>query len=207
MRVLAINGSPHEKGCTYTALQIAAKELENQGIGVEIVHIGTEPIRGCIGCNQCRKMKIASCAFNDDIVNQVIEKSRSVEGLILGSPVHFSGIAGSFKCFLDRFFFARALERVEYKVGMSIVTLRRSGGTAAFDQLNHYLTYANMVVPASHYWNVVHGTKAEEVYEDKEGVQIIRMAARNMAWLMKTIEGGGVARPEKEERVWTNFIR
>jgi multimeric flavodoxin WrbA len=208
MKVLAINGSPHEKGCVYNAIKLAAAELEKEGIEVEIAHIGDKPVQGCTGCGACLKMADPKCVFGDDPVNACIEKSKTADGLIIGSPVHFSGIAGSMKCFLDRFFFAGGAGRLQYKAGMSLVSLRRSGGVATFQQLNNYLTFANMAIPASQYWNVIHGTSPEEIMKDAEGVQIMRVAGRNMAWLMKLIQNGGaVARPMPEKRERTNFIR
>lgn len=208
MKILAINGSPHAKGSTYTALKLAAEELEKEGIEVEIVHIGLEPIRGCDGCGACVKMADPKCIFGDDIVNVCIERSKTADGLIIGSPVHFSGIAGSMKCFLDRFFYAGGTARLQYKAGMALAALRRSGGVATFQQLNNYLTFAKMAIPASQYWNVIHGTTPEEVMKDAEGVQIMRTAGRNMAWLMKLIKNGAaIARPAQEPRERTNFIR
>ncbi|HNW43246.1 MAG TPA: flavodoxin family protein [Elusimicrobiales bacterium] len=208
MKVLAINGSPHEKGCTYTALKLAAEELEKEGINTEIVHVGHAPLRGCKGCGACFKMDDPKCIFGEDIVNVCIEKSKSADGLIIGSPVHFSGIAGTMKCFLDRFFFAGGTARLQYKAGMSLVSLRRSGGVAAFQQLNNYLTFAKMAIPASQYWNVIHGTSPEETMRDAEGVQIMRVAGRNMAWLLKLIKNGAaIPPPAAEPRERTNFIR
>lgn len=208
MKVLAINGSPHEKGCTYNAIKLAAGELEKEGIAVEIVHIPDQALRGCNGCGACFKMEDPKCVFDGDVVNECIARSKTADGLILGSPVHFSGIAGPMKCFLDRFFYAGGSARLQYKAGMSLVSLRRSGGVAAFQQLNNYLTFANMAIPASQYWNVIHGTTPVEAMQDAEGVQIMRQAGRNMAWLLKLIKNGGaVPRPAPEKRERTNFIR
>lgn len=205
MKVLAINGSPHEKGSTHAALNIMKEELIKESIDVDIMHIGSKPIRGCVGCRSCAESK--KCVYNDDIVNEAINLLSDINGLILASPVHFSGIAGSMKSFLDRLFFAAGGRVLEYKAAAALVVLRRSGGSAALDQLNHYLNYSKMAVASSHYWNIIHGTNAEEIYKDEEGVQIIKQAARNLAWLMKSIENSKIDYPQTDERVRTNFIR
>lgn len=204
MKVLAINGSPHAFGCTHTALNIMKEELLKEGIFVELMHIGTNPIRGCIGCRGCAETK--KCVF-DDIVNEAAMIARSADGLILASPVHFSGIGGQMKCFLDRFFYSAGSEIMAYKAGTAIVSLRRSGGSAALDSLNHYLHYSKMAVASSHYWNIIHAQTPDEIYKDEEGVQILRTAAQNLAWLLKSIQEGNAALPQKETRLRTNFIR
>lgn len=206
MKVLAINGSPHKNRCTYTAIKIMAEELEKKGIEVEIIHIGDKPIRGCTGCGACSKIEDKKCIF-DDVVNQCIEKSKSADGIIIGSPVHFSGIAGSMKSFLDRFFCAGS--HLQYKVGAAVASLRRSGGVDTFHQLNNYFNLANIIITPSQYWNVVHGIKPEEVMQDMEGVQILQNLGRNMAWLMEVIDKGKktIDLPETEKRIKTNFIR
>ena len=207
MKVLAINGSPHKNGCTYTAIKLIAEQLEKQDIEVEIVHIGDKPIRGCSGCGACSNMKDSKCIFNDDLVNECIEKSKYVDGIIIGSPVHYSGIAGSMKAFLDRFFYAGS--HLKYKVGIGVVSLRRSGAVDTFHQLNNYFNLADIVITPSHYWNAVHGNKPEEVLQDGEGVQIMQTLGKNMAWLLKVIDNSKdmVQKPKKEERIRTNFIR
>jgi len=205
MKVLAINGSPHENGSTNAALSIMKQELIKEEIDVNVFHIGTAPIRGCIGCRSCADTK--KCIYNDDKVNEAINLLSDIDGLIIASPVHFSGIAGGMKCFLDRLFFAAGGRVLEYKAAASFVVLRRSGGSAALDQLNHYLMYSKMVLASSHYWNILHGTNAQEIYKDEEGVQIIKQAARNLAWLMKSIENSKIDYPQTDERVRTNFIR
>lgn len=206
MKVLAINGSPNKEGCTYTAIRIMADELEKQGIEVEIVHVGNKVIRGCTACNACSRMEESKCIF-DDIVNECIEKTKEVDGIIIGSPVHYSGIAGSMKSFLDRFFYAGA--HLQYKVGAAVASLRRSGGVDTFHQLNNYLNLANVVITPSHYWNVIHGSNAQEVMKDEEGVQIMKTLGQKMAWLMKSIDNSKdeIPLPQIDERVWTNFIR
>ena len=205
MKVLMINGSPHKEGCTYTALTEIAGELHKAGIETVIEHIGTKPIRGCIGCGKCVNGR---CVFNDDIVNHFLELAETADAYIFGSPVHYAAASGSITALLDRFFYAG--EGHEYKLGAAIVTCRRGGATAAFDQLNKYFTIRNMPVVSSQYWNMVHGNTPEEVRQDLEGMQIMRTLGKNMAWLLKCIEAGksaGVSKPEKETPEFTNFIR
>lgn len=204
MKVLAVNGSPHRDGCTAAAIRLVAEELEKQGIDVETVHVGKELLHGCTACGSCRKT--GKCIF-DDVVNECIEKSKSADGIILGSPVYYSGIAGTMKSFLDRFFYAGP--HLDYKVGTSVVSARRAGVVDTFHQINNYLNLGNVIQVPSQYWNAVHGSSAREVMQDEEGVQVMRMLGRNMAWLMKVVESGrnAVAPPEQEERIYTNFIR
>ena len=208
MKVLLINGSPHEKGCTYTALCEVAKQIENADIQTEIFHVGTDPIRGCMGCGHCRKNKTGKCVYDIDTVNVALEKAKEADGFIFGSPVHYASASGMITSFLDRFFYAGNV--FEYKPGAAIVSCRRGGATAAFEQLNKYFTISSMPVVSSQYWNMVHGNTPEEVVQDLEGMQVMRTLGKNMAWLLKSIEAGkkaGVALPEKEKRQSTNFIR
>lgn len=208
MRVLLINGSPNAQGCTYTALSEVAKELANEKIETEIFQVGTNPIRGCMACRGCYKTDSGLCVFDDDTVNIALKKATEVDAFVFGSPVHYAGASGMLTSFLDRFFFAG--DCFEYKPGAAIVSCRRGGATAAFDQLNKYFTIANMPVVSSQYWNMVHGNTPEEVKQDLEGMQIMRTLGKNMAWLLKCIQAGkeaGVKLPEKESRVMTNFIR
>jgi len=208
MKVLLINGSPKANGCTYTALCEIAKELNNENIETEIFHVGTKPIRGCMACGGCSRNNADKCVFNDDTVNIALEKAKEADGFIFGSPVHYAAASGQITSFLDRFFYAGT--GFQYKPGAAIVSCRRGGSTAAFDQLNKYFTIANMPIVSSQYWNMVHGNTPEEVKQDLEGMQTMRTLGRNMAWLLKCIEAGkrsGVALPEKEPRVATNFIR
>ena len=207
MKVLLINGSPKAKGCTYTALCEIADELEKENIETEILHLGKDPIRGCTACGGC--YKTGRCIFNDDIVNVGIEKVKEVDGLIVGSPVHYASASGAVTSFLDRLFYAggRALA---FKPGAAIVSCRRGGATAAFEQLNKYFTISNMPVVSSQYWNMVHGNTPDEVRQDLEGMQVMRVLGRNMAWMLKSIQAGkeaGIKLPEQEERARTNFIR
>ncbi|HIG0360227.1 TPA: flavodoxin family protein [Clostridium sporogenes] len=208
MKVLLINGSPKVKGCTYTALCEVAKELEKQNIETEIFHIGNKPIRGCMACGGCSRNEASKCVFDDDTVNIALEKAKEADAFIFGSPVHYAASSGQITSFLDRFFYAG--DSFQYKPGAAIVSCRRGGSTAAFDQLNKYFTISNMPIVSSQYWNIVHGNTPEEVKQDLEGMQTMRVLGKNMAWLLKSINAGkeaGVALPEKEPRAWTNFIR
>jgi len=206
MNVLLINGSPNKKGCTFTALCEVAKELKKQDIGTEIFHVGNKPIRGCTACGKCSETGM--CIF-DDAVNVAIGKADEADGFVFGSPVHYAGASGFITSFLDRCFFAGS-DVFAYKPGAAIVSCRRGGATAAFDQLNKYFTINNMPVVSSQYWNMVHGNTPDEVLQDLEGLQIMRTLGQNMAWLLKSIAAGrkaGIVRPEPEEHIWTNFIR
>jgi len=205
MKVLAINGSPHEHGNTAQALQAVGGALAAQGVDMQTVWIGDGPIQGCTGCQACRKRK-GRCAY-DDVVNECLSLVAQADGLLIGSPVYYAGIAGGMKCFLDRFFFAGA--DVRYKAGAGIVVLRRSGAVTAFDQLNHYLQLQNMLIVPSFYWNAAHGATPGEVNADEEGIDILQNLGRNMAWLMQTLAFAkdAVPPPEPLPRARTNFIR
>jgi len=208
MKVLLINGSPKAKGCTYTALCEIAKELEKENIEAEIFHVGNQPIRGCMACGWCSKDNSGKCVFNDDTVNIALEKAKEADGFIFGSPVHYAGASGMITSFLDRFFYAGNC--FQYKPGAAIVSCRRGGATATFEQLNKYFTISNMPVVSSQYWNMVHGNTPEEVKQDLEGMQTMRLLGKNMAWLLKSIQAGkdaGITLPEREPRAVTNFIR
>ena len=207
MKVLLINGSPNEKGCTYTALCEAAKELEKENIETEIFQVGKNPIRGCIGCRGCANTD-GRCIFNDDVVNSALEKAEDADGFIFGSPVHYAGASGAVTSFLDRFFYAG--KGFAYKPGAAVVSCRRGGAASTFDQLNKYFTISNMPIVSSQYWNMVHGNTPEEVKQDLEGMQTMRTLGKNMAWLLKCINAGkeaGINLPEAEAKVRTNFIR
>ena len=207
MNVLLINGSPNNKGCTYAALSEVAKALKKQDIDEEIFYVGNKPIRGCTACGKCSET--GKCIFDDDAVNVAIGKAAEADGFVFGSPVHYAGASGFITSFLDRCFFAGS-DVFAYKPGAAVVSCRRGGATAAFDQLNKYFTISNMPVVSSQYWNMVHGNTPEEVLQDLEGLQIMRTLGQNMAWLLKSIAAGrkaGIVRPEPEEHIWTNFIR
>lgn len=211
MKVIAINGSPKKRGNTYCAIQIVAKELEKDGIEVEILHIGNKSIKGCLACGQCSKTLDQKCGIRDEYVNDAIQKIMDADGLILGSPVYFSGIAGGMKTFLDRVFMVAAVngDLFKHKVGASVVAVRRSGGVPTFTQLNNFINYGEMVMPSSNYWAVTHGLEPGETQEDIEGTQIMRVLGRNMSWLLGVIDKGKnlVNKPEIESKVYTNFIR
>ena len=206
MKVLAINGSPHEHGTCRAAIDVFAVQLQEEGVETQIITVGGDPVRGCIGCNACRKMETPKCTFGDDMVNDIIEAAKTADGILVFTPVHFCGIAGALKCVLDRTFYA-GKGYMKHKVGMGFAVLRRSGGTATFDVINHYFEFAQMPIASSHYWNVVHGAKAADLPGDEEGIQILKVGAKNMAWLMKSIQAGGIAPPAAEPLVRTNFVR
>lgn len=211
MKALLFNGSPKANGCTFTALSEVAKELQQENIDTEIFHVGNMPIRGCMACKKCFENG-GMCVYNDDNVNIAIEKGKEADAFVIGSPVHFAAGSGHITSFLDRFFFAGgwAGGGFQFKPGAAIVSCRRGGSTTALDQLNKYFTIFNMPVVSSLYWNMVHGMSPEEVKKDLEGMQIMRTLGKNMAWLLKSIQAGkesGVALPEKESRIETNFIR
>jgi multimeric flavodoxin WrbA len=205
MKVVAINGSPHADRVIFTGISALAGELEKEGIGVEIIQVGRENIRGCIDCRKCRAL--GRCVFNDDAVNQCLDKILQADGLILGCPTYYGSIAGTFKSFLDRLFFP--FPDFRYKVGAVVASLRRSGGLGTFHQLNNYFNLSQIIITPTVYWNVIHGNTPEQVEEDKEGMQMMRITGRNMAWLLKILEAGKAALPPPPdvERVRTNFIR
>lgn len=209
MKVILVNGSPNHYGCTYTALCEVEKTLNEGGVKTEHFWIGNKPLTGCIGCGFCGEH--GKCQY-DDTVNSFVEKAGEYDGFVFGAPVHFASAAASMSGFMDRVFYSdsRAGRNSFYlKAAAVIVSARRAGTTAALDQLNKYLLYAEMPVVSSRYWNMVHGNTPDEVKKDLEGLQIMRVLGRNMAWLLRSIEAGRAARvpaPEKEERINTNFI-
>lgn len=211
MKVLAFNGSPNKEGNTYHGIKIVAEELEKEGIETEIIHVGNKVIRGCIACNKCSENKNEKCIISTDSVNDWIQKMKEANGIILGSPVYYSGIAGAMKAFLDRAFYVIGSNdnMLRHKVGAAVVAVRRAGGIPTFDQLNHYINYSEMLIATSNYWNVINGTTPGEALQDEEGVQIMRVLGKNMAWIMKLIENGEgkVKEPVREEKIFTNFIR
>jgi len=208
MKVLLVNGSPHKDGCTYTALKEAADELEKQGIGSEIYHIGVKPIIPCMACGACRKL--GHCVI-DDAVNDFVAKAAEFDGYIFGSPVHYASASGVIVPFMDRVFYSAAGKGIfRLKPGAAVVSARRAGTTATLDQLNKYFQISEMPVISGRYWNMVHGNTPDEVRQDKEGLQNMRILARNMAYHLKCKEAAakaGINAPEKETPVITNFIR
>ena len=206
MKVLLINGSPHEKGCTYTALKEIADTLEAEGVGSEILWLGVKPIAGCIACGTCRKT--GKC-FVNDLVNETNARMDEFDGIVVGSPVYYAGPSGQLTAFLDRLFYSKS-KSYAGKLGAAVVSCRRGGASAAFDRLNKYFTISRMPIVSSQYWNQVHGNTPEQVKEDGEGLQTMRALARDMAWLLKCIEAGkaqGISLPAAEPRISTNFIR
>lgn len=208
MKVLLVNGSNHEKGCTYTALSEVAKALEAEGVECEIFQLGGEPIRDCIACGKCKKLNNA-CTFDDDPVNALIKKAAGADGFVFGTPVYYAHPSGRILSALDRAFFSSKAV-FAHKPGASIASARRAGNVASFDVLNKYFTISQMPVVASTYWNTVFGNTPDEVRRDLEGLQTMRNLGKNMAWLLKCIEAGkkqGVAAPNAETEARTNFIR
>lgn len=206
MKVLLVNGSPHEKGCTFTALTEVAGTLEKLDVESEIFQIGTDPVSGCLACGTCRKT--GRCVI-DDNVNRFLDRAEKADGFVFGSPVHFAGASGMLTSFMDRAFYA-GKNIFALKPGAAVASCRRGGATSTFDQINKYFTISNMPVVSSQYWNMVHGNTPDEVKQDREGLQIMRTLGSNMAWLLKSIESGraaGVPLPEKESPKKTNFIR
>lgn len=206
MKVLLINGSPHQRGCTYTALREAADTLEKNGVETEFLWIGVQPVAGCIACGQCART--GRCVF-DDQVNRLAEALDSYDGLVVGSPVYYAGPAGQLCAFLDRLFYI-AGGRMAGKAAAAVVSCRRGGASAAYDRLNKYFTMSNMPVVPSQYWNQVHGSKPEDVLRDEEGLQTMRTLGQNMAWMLKSRqagEGQGLSLPQYEPKLRTSFIR
>ena len=206
MQVLLVNGSPHAGGCTYTALSEVAAELEKLGIGSSIFQLGNQPVAGCIACGACRK---TGRCFRSDKVNEALEIVPDYDGFVFGSPVYYASASGQLESFLDRLFFCGS-RLFANKPGAAVVSCRRGGASAAFEQINKYFGMNNMPVVTSTYWNQVHGNTPDEVREDAEGMQTMRHLARNMAWMMRCFAAGkdaGVPLPEMEPIIRTNFIR
>ena len=207
MKVLLVNGSPHEKGCTYTALREVADTLETEGVMTEIIWIGSKPVQDCVDCGGCKNPK--ACVFDEDGVNAFVEKAKAADGFVFGTPVYFSHPSGSLLSFMDRALYG-CRDLFAHKPAAAVASARRAGNVASVDVLNKYFTLAQMPVVSSSYWNVVFGNTPEEVRQDLEGLQIMRNLGRNMAWLMKCIEAGraqGILAPERERAFVTNFIR
>ncbi|MBD5402414.1 flavodoxin family protein [bacterium] len=210
MKVLLFNGSPHKNGCTFVALEEIAKTLKEEGIDSEIYQIGTDIIAPCRACYACRKL--GKCVINDK-VNDFVNYANGFDGFIFGSPVHYASACGGITAFLDRAFFVNFQgnkKAFEHKPGAAIVSARRSGTTATLDQLNKYFTITQMPIISGRYWNMVHGATPEDVKQDLEGLQNMRILARNFAWHLKCNEAAkntGIPMPKEEEIVFTNFIR
>mgnify|MGYP002626963782 CR=1 FL=1 len=211
MKVLLVNGSPNKNGCTYTALSEVGAALNKNGVDTEIFWIGKKPLSGCIACGKCTEL--GRCVFND-IVNEFTELAKDADGFVFGSPVYYSGMNGSMMSFMDRAFFsanAKTPHPFKLKPAAAVVCARRAGTTSTLDQINKYFQITEMPIVSSRYWNMVHGYTPEDVMQDKEGIQVMRVLGKNMAWMLRLIEYGdksGIERPEPEQvREHTNFIR
>lgn len=211
MKVLLFNGSPHKDGCTFTALSEIQKTLKEEGIDSEIYQIGNKQISGCRACRACAKL--GKCVI-DDGVNEFLEYAKDFDAFILGSPVYYAAAAGGAVSFLNRAFFTAFMsgrgDIFLHKPGAAVVSARRAGTTATLDQLNKYFTITQMPIISGRYWNMVHGHSADDVRQDLEGMQNMRILARNMAYYLKCIESGkkaGIELPKQEEVVFTDFIR
>ncbi|MCD8307997.1 MAG: flavodoxin family protein [Clostridia bacterium] len=207
MKVLMINGSPHEKGCTNAALKIIAKELEEQGIESEIVWIGTSAVHSCTGCGFCNTK--GYCVFSDDVMNGIGDRVKNADGYIFGSPVHYASPAGSMIALMDRLFWCYG-SYMKYKPAAAIVSARRAGTTASCDVMNKYFGINSMIQVPSTYWNMVHGSMPKDVAKDAEGVSIMKAIGSNMAWLLKvldSVKGTDLERPVEVPKARTNFIR
>lgn len=211
MKVIAINGSPNKEGNTWHALNIIGATLKEQNIEFEILHIGNKAVRGCLACGTCRKTMDEKCVTTTDPLNDWIQVLKTADGIILGAPVHYAGIPGTMKSFLDRVFYVAGSNEglFRHKVGAAIVAVRRTGGSSTFDGLNHYLTYSEMIMATSNYWNVIHGRTPGEVLKDEEGVQIMEVLANNIAWILKMQQQtkNSVPAPAPAKKVMTNFVR
>lgn len=211
MKVVAFNGSPKKEGNTYQALKLVCEQLEAKGIETEIVNVGLKNVKACTACGHCFKTKNEECIIKNDDANLWIQKMKEADGILLGSPVHYASLSASMKSFLDRAFYVSGANGnlFRHKVGASVVAVRRSGGIPTFNELNNYLTYSEMMIPTSNYWNVIHGTTPGEALQDEEGMQIMRVLGKNMAYLMQLVENGKekVEAPAIEKKIMTNFIR
>mgnify|MGYP002521987387 FL=1 len=205
MKILLINGSPKKEGNTFIALSEVQKTLEAEGVETEMIHVGHKDIHGCIACLKCRET--GKCVFHD-IVNEVAEKFKEADGIVVGSPVYYASPNGTLLSFLDRLFYSTPFDK-SMKVGAAVAVARRGGTTATFDVLNKYFTISNMPIVPSQYWNNVHGRMPGEALQDEEGLQTMRQLARNMAFLVKSIQLGKekFGLPKKEEWTPTHFIR
>ncbi|MGN0326935.1 MAG: flavodoxin family protein [Lachnospiraceae bacterium] len=205
MKVLLLNGSPHANGSTYTALHEMEKIFQNNGIETELIQVGNQAIRGCVACGACAKL--GKCVV-DDAVNQIAPKFEEADGLVVGSPVYYASANATMIALLDRLFYSTSFDKT-MKVGAAVVSARRGGLSATFDELNKYFTISGMPVASGQYWNSIHGNRAEEAVQDLEGLQIMRTLANNMSFLIKSIRLGKDAYglPEREPKISTNYIR
>lgn len=207
MKVLLVNGSPHKEGCTYTALKEVAGALEKNGVETEVLWLGNGELAGCIGCGACAGE--GKGCFRKDVVNEFVEKAAGADGYVFGTPVHYAAASGALTAFMDRAFYSGG-GKMAGKPAATVVSCRRGGASATFDQINKYYTINCMPVVSSQYWNQVHGSTPEDVKKDEEGMQTMRTLGNNMAWLIKCIAAGrekGIDFPEREPVIRTNFIR
>lgn len=211
MKVLAINGSPKTEGNTASALKLLLGEVEKKGIETQLITIGNKSIRGCIGCGRCGEEKNGRCIAFDDIVNELLPRMAEADGIVVGSPVYFSGINGTLKSFLDRAFFVSWVNGglMRMKIGAAVVALRRSGGSMAIAQLDKYFQISEIMTAGSCYWNIVHGFAPGEMEQDAEGLHIVKTLGKNLAWLLELARQGDgrVVPPPFESGAMTNFIR
>lgn len=205
MKVLILNGSPHPRGVNYLAIEEMTTVFKEEGVDVEVVQVGNQAVRGCIACGACSKL--GKCVF-DDVVNELAEKFKQADGLIVTSPVYYASANATLIATLDRLFCSTSFDKT-MKVGASVVSCRRGGASATFDELNKYFTISSMPIVSSQYWNSIHGNNADEAMLDEEGKQIMRTLARNMTFLMKSIQLGKeqFGLPQKEKHISTNYIR
>ena len=203
MKVLLLNGSPRPKGCTGRALAEVASAIEGEGVETELLQLGTKEIRGCIACGRCAEK--GKCVF-DDLVNEVAEKFRTAEGVVVGSPVYYAGCNGSLLALLDRLFYSTGYDKT-MKVGACVLSSRRAGSTSAYDEITKYFTISGMAVASSTYWNEVHGFTAADVEKDLEGLQTMRNLGRNVAFLVKAVAlaKDAIGLPRKERGAFTSF--
>ena len=206
MKVIALNGSPHHDGVVAGGISVMKGELEKEGISVEVIDVGNKNIQGCLDCRNCKSTNMGRCIIEGDIVNECRDRLIAADGIILGCPVYYGGVAGTFKSFLDRLFFPGI--DMKYKVGAIVVSLRRTGGIATFHQLTNYFSLNKIILTPSVYWQVIHGNNPAELAQDEEGGQIMEIQGRNMAWLLKALAAGrkAVPPPPQVERKRTNFI-
>ncbi|MCL2610093.1 MAG: flavodoxin family protein [Defluviitaleaceae bacterium] len=210
MKVIALNGSPRAEGNTYQSLKTVCDVLEQQDIETEILHIGNKLFYGCKACGGCFANKDAQCVIKDDDFNSIVPAIYEADGLVIGSPVHFAGMGGVLKTFLDRLFYVSHANGNFFfqKVGAAITSVRRSGGVATVDSMNHYFQFAQMLLPTSNYWNVIHGGTVGEVLKDEEGMQILSVLGENMAWMLRLKETGkDFNPPANKPKIYMNFIR
>ena len=206
MKVLLLNGSPHENGTTKRALVEVAKSLNENGVETEILTVGNKRVAGCMACGGCAKT--GKCVFDDELIFEIVKKIEESDGVVIGSPVYYASINGTLKAILDRVFYSK--NSFANKVGASVVVARRAGTTATFDIINKYFAISSMPIVTSNYWNNVHGSNGAQAELDEEGMQTMRILGQNMAWLIKCIKFGkenGINAPILESKIKTNFIK